>query len=263
MKKLLSCLSLALLPSFTFALIDFEGLGYNDNESVAGQTFANGTLFVQFYFSSGDPYIEDANNGEFFTNLGGGEYTEDAPILDPYGFLTTNDGDPTKDLSDKTAVGFSGSTWVQPVAGGDLGNHFLRGPFGENFGQFVIDFVYGTVASEISFQIWDIDGNGADRTEKYHIEFYSGFALLGMIDTPEYDNLNPGTSLDGLPFLVAFDAGDELISHVIITFTGTKTDNVGLAFDNFEATFVPEPSTYAAILGLAAIGLVLLRRRRR
>lgn len=36
----------------------------------------------------------------------------------------------------------------------------------------------------------------------------------------------------------------------------------GLGVDDFSVTFVPEPSTYALLAGLAAVGLVMLRRRR-
>ena len=49
-----------------------------------------------------------------------------------------------------------------------------------------------------------------------------------------------------------------------LTITGNQiggTDSFRISFDNISATSVPEPATYAAILGAATLGLAYLRRR--
>ncbi len=260
MKKL-ALAPLAFAPLCAFGVINFEGLGLTDNQVVTGQTFTSGIIDVQFSFSSGDAFAEDVDTGEYFINDGEAKETDGAPNppSDAYAFLTDNDGDPGQKLADQVVPGYAGSTFVQANSGPSAGDWFLRGPFLVNFGMFTIDFVNGTFANEISFQIWDIDGN-AQGSEEYTVEFFDGASSLGTIVTPEYFGSGIGTSLDGLPYLIEFNAGSDQIDRIEITFSGTKTTNLGLAFDNFEAV-VPEPSTYAMLAGLAALGLAVLRRR--
>lgn len=269
MKRILLTSSLALAPLASFGIIDFETGFTSDNIDVSSNIFTSGASQIQFSFTSGNPIVEDSNNNGFRTS--GTVESDSKPGFGPQdnlGFITANDGLPSVDSTDTTALGYSGSTWAQPSGSGpDLGNYFLRGPSLSNFGTFVISYVNGTSSNALSFQIWDIDGTGTSGTEEYVAEFFEddgfgGYNSLGTVTTPEYSNADVGTSLDGLPYLVAFDAGTDEITRVEITFTGTKTNNIGLAFDNFDPENIPEPSFYAAIFGVGALGVAWLRRRR-
>jgi hypothetical protein len=57
--------------------------------------------------------------------------------------------------------------------------------------------------------------------------------------------------------------GDALTTFAI-GFSGTMDNGTALSLSNLTVTtnVIPEPSTYAALLGVAALGLVVLRRRR-
>lgn len=117
-----------------------------------------------------------------------------------------------------------------------LGNFFLRGRPGGGFGYLVIDYSGGSV-SGASGEIWDIDGltNG---TERYKIKAYAtGGVLLGTIDSPlsTQDSGCLNTELDGRPWTFAF-SGLPGIVRITVEFSGSKTNGVGLAFNNFNAT---------------------------
>jgi hypothetical protein len=119
---------------------------------------------------------------------------------------------------------------------GQLGDFFLRGAPGGDFGLLVITYAGGAV-SGASGEIWDIDGV-ANGTEQYRLRAYdAGGTLLAVIDSPlssqESGCLN--TELDGRPWTFSF-AGVPGIARITIDFIGTKTNGIGLAFNNFNAT---------------------------
>lgn len=76
----------------------------------------------------------------------------------------------------------------------------------------------------------------------------------------DYTNISNTLSLSSL----SWNDGDSLwIRWEDTVFTeGTNPKNAGFGLDNFSVTAIPEPSTYALILGVATLGLVGFRRWR-
>ena len=101
-----------------------------------------------------------------------------------------------------------------------------------------------------SGEIWDID-----RSEQWLVTAYdSGGSLLDSILSPAGEGgFDP---LDGQPWTFGFSKLSD-ISEIQLRYVGGSS-TVGLAFDNFIPTSVPEPST---VFLLAAGALGLIRRR--
>lgn len=131
-----------------------------------------------------------------------------------------------------------------------------------------------TLGNGLGFPIFS--GSGAYRTDDVQSTFLpaspSGFASGKMVVS--YDSLNDDLSLgfDGFTPFVLQDtvktvwAADTLIVSLGARGSGITLDSGDAYFDNFElvsGTVVPEPTTMALFLALAAFGGTLLRRPRR
>ncbi len=165
----------------------------------------------------------------------------------------------------ETDAGFSGSVDVDTADVGfaaQLGNWFLRSPVpGSDFGQFIITYVSTSApVMAASGEIWDIDGTtqmGIGFTEEYTVRAYDSIGnLLATQISPLGTLPTPVAPLDGRPWQFSFSGLTAGIDHIIVDFTGTKPMGIGLAFNNFYPTSVPEPSTAMLILvgAFAAIG---------
>ncbi len=133
-------------------------------------------------------------------------------------------------------VGCNGRDVAATGLGPQLGGFFLRGNPGADFGLLIIDYA-GGVVNGASGEIWDIDGltNG---TEQYRVRaFDTGNVLLATIDSPlsTQDSGCLNTELDGKPWTFDF-SGTPGIARITIDFIGSKTNGIGLAFNNFNAT---------------------------
>lgn len=137
-----------------------------------------------------------------------------------------------------------------------LGDFFLRPQQpGAVPAPFIIDYNTTLSISALSGEIWDIDGGLG--TEQWQVDVLdSAFNVLASQTSP----LGSGPSLDSLPWIFAFSGLPAGVDKVRLTFIGTKTDGVGLAFNNFSPFAVPEPGT-ALLLGLGLIVLAGSRRR--
>jgi len=133
-------------------------------------------------------------------------------------------------------VACNGNDVAAPGFAPQLGGFFLRASPGGDFGVLIITYS-GGVVNGASGEIWDIDGLSSG-TERYRVRaFDSGGALLATIDSPvsTQDSGCANTELDGKPWTFNFFATPG-IARITIDFTGTKTNGIGLAFNNFNAT---------------------------
>lgn len=143
--------------------------------------------------------------------------------------------------------------------GAQLGNFFLRyvvpGAIPE---PFIIDYNTPQTITALSGEIWDIDGAG-QATEQWLVEVLdSSNNLL----TSQLSPLGNSSALDGLPWVLSFTGLPTGVDKLRITFLGTKLAGVGLAFNNFNPTAVPEPGG-VVLMGLGAVALVAIGARRR
>ncbi len=130
-----------------------------------------------------------------------------------------------------------------------LGDFFLRQnePY-EPFGVFTILYDAENPVTEASGEVWDIDGG--NKTERFLVEAFNGDTLLDSIESP----LGVDNTLDGKPWAFGF-SGLSDITKIEISFTGSKTGGIGLAFNNFspvedksDVVYVAEPSIISLFL---------------
>jgi len=231
----LMVLSLSFAANVSAALINFETVPggtpsdalaiSNQYQSVYGVTFSwsNGT-------TTGTPFLEATGDDQYD------------------GFLNNGNGG-----------------WDQEATGyvGDLGNFFLRLGDGDlpgagTVGALRID--YNSPVSAASAEIWDIDWAGSQGTEQWQVQaFNSSGSIVGTLTSPLGDDMN----LDGKPWTWSFNLASDQIDHIEISFTGSKTNGIGLAFDNFETGTAAVPIPGAVwLLGSGLLGLLGVRRRR-
>jgi hypothetical protein len=252
---LLGALLLANTTSYA-ALIDFEttpsgGTPTDDGVLSALTPYTLGGVQVSFGFDDNSDGIVDMGDA----NLDG--------IPDGYARF-----EQAGTFPGETDAGFSGSVAVDtadPGFAGQLGNWFLRSPNpGSDFGQFIITYVSTSApVTAASGEIWDIDGvaqMGIGLTEEYTVRAYDAIGnLLATQVSPLGTLPTPFAPLDGQPWQFSFSGLTAGIDHIVIDFTGTKPGGIGLAFNNFYPTSVPEPSAIVLALGGLAVGM--LRRR--
>jgi hypothetical protein len=228
-------------------VLDFEigGLGYTptDNQLVGPNTFnAYNVRFVPG--QSGLAFEEQGDQGSG----------------DDSGFV--NDPAGTRDTE-------------RPDAAGGLGEYFLRQTLTlgsqQNFNAddpiFSIQYL-ATPTGHISGEIWDIDGNNSQGTEKWVVSaFDASNNLLNSVTSPVGTTTNNGDNpFQAGPWTFAFDpaALSGGIDRLDFLFHGTKTEGIGVAFDNFQTGVAPVPVPAALPLlvsGLGALGFFARRRR--
>lgn len=222
---------------------------------------------------------------DFETAPGGGVPVDDASLSAPYPmpgggsvhFFFDNNGNNTFDLgidddpifeaSGPDAIeGFANSvTGVPDTANGglagQLGSFFLRQLTpGTIPNPLVIDYSSAIAITELSGEIWDIDGQ-SQATERWAV------AILDAAGAPLAGQLSPignSSALDGLPWKFSFTGLPAGVDKVRISFVGTKINELGLAFNNFTPIqTVPEPSALVLLLGGVAMLLAIVARRGR
>lgn len=242
-RVLLAAAFAAASSAATAVTIDFE-TGFVDNQDIAtASPFMASTAFaaqgVTFSSSQTDLVIEEAGDAD------------DNPDGFVYDQGSTNDLDVDPD--------------------NDLGTYFLRtrGEITERglgAADPVMTIAYsGPAATLISGEIWDVDGNQGQGSEQWVVQAKdSSGAILGSLTSPN-GTTNSAGSLDGMAWLFSFSSANVsdpgAIASLDFFFTGTKTQGIGLAFDNFKVEAIPLPAPALLLLtGLA--GLAWIGRRR-
>ncbi len=219
------------------AVIDFETVpGSSPADKLAISNQYQTDFGVTFSLSTGGtPYLEQVG-----TSDSGNGFLND--VLNQY---------------DRAATGYESQ----------LGNYFLRIGTGGLSSTPVpsLNISYDTAVAAASAQIWDIDGH-SNGTEQWLVEALDNHGtVIDSIYSP-LGTTHDAASLDGKPWTWSFDHGGTAdIYGIRLTFTGSKTSGIGLAFDNFspsEPAVVPEPSTYL-LFGIGLLALLGWGRRRR
>lgn len=115
----------------------------------------------------------------------------------------------------------------------------------------LIQYTSGNVDAA-SGEIWDIDGNDFLGTEQYLVTAYDDTgteldSILSPLGTTIDDAAN---EFQAAPWQWAFDfrGTDARIDTIRISFVGSKSTLIGLAFDNFNVSEVPGPGGSVALM---------------
>ena len=237
--------------SVNAALLTFEdgnnGVASSDNLVVTDQYQAQAG--VTFYTGTGTDYANFS--GVAYLEQMGAQAGEEGTAGDN-GFLHDGVVDTVAD-----AEGLDGAS--QAARNLAMGDFFLRTA---SYSTDSLVVVYNEPVTWAGFEIWDIDGNGSTKTEEWTITAYNGWdsSVLSKT-TAEMDNSVDTTSYDGQSYVVELgsEGGSTSFDRFVIEFTGSKTTNVGLAFNNFSTNSIPEPASLVMLLASGA-GIFCVRR---
>lgn len=219
------------------SVIDFETLP-DGSSSIDGyqlgidETFSVDNVDISFGFDSNNDGIADLN-----------------AIMRRVG---SNQSGFSNDRAGKSNIAASGFE-------NQLGQFFLASPVhSDNVFPLIINYSSDDLVTAASGEIWDIDGTGGS-TERFRVEAYNeDQELLDTILSP----LGNSLALDAKPWTFGFSDLDG-ISQLKIFFTGSKTSNLGIAFNNFSPTsdlsVVPEPFEWMLIV-LVLFGVLIYSR---
>jgi hypothetical protein len=163
--------------------------------------------------------------------------------------------------------GFASTFWgtndtPYPGFATQLGAFFLRQPVnGTVPPPFIIHYNTAQTITALSGEIWDIDG-GVAGTERWQVDVLDG---AHNVLASQLSPIGNSSALDSKPWMFAFTGLPLGVEDVRLTFVGTKTQGLGLAFNNFSPTTVNVPEPASIVMGLmcaAALGAVVVRKRR-
>ena len=232
-----ACFILCLSNLANAALIDFETVPMGTpSDQLAITTQYQGTYGVTFSLSNADtPFLEKT----------GGSDTGD-------GFYNFQTGTQTPDVE---TAGFEGQ----------LGEYYLRIGTDELLSAPMPDLLisYTNPVSAASAQIWDIDGGPAGTEQWLVTALDSGGSVIDSLLSPLGTAQGAGT-LDGIPWTWSFSHASTDIYAINLEFIGSKTTNLGLAFDNFSPSTAAVPIPAAAwLFGSGLLGLIGISRRKK
>lgn len=247
-------------------LIDFEdgSLGVNVSNDLAITTQYSAAAGVQFFTGTGTNY--GAFSDSAFIEQAGEQFGETPPLLpgQNIGFQHNGSGlyDTVSDAFSFNSLDGLSETQRENL----LGQYFLRT---NTWSTDSLVVIYDQLQIEASFEIWDIDGTAALGGEGWTVTAYNGGWTPGdvvtSVQTPYIDNTDADTSYDAQIYNLTISTGfgnpfDRFVIEFGIPGETMKSNFVGLAFNNFNTTPVPEPASF---LFLVSAGWLAAARRRR
>ncbi len=232
-------LSICLSSSALAAVIDFE------TDPFGGSPVDDAALSVPYNLSGGGTV-------QFFFDTNGNLTYDSGIDTDPLFEAAGNDAN---NAFTNNLLGVSDT--ANGGLAGQLGRFFLRHPVpGPAPPPFVVDYNTSQTITALSGEIWDIDGNQGG-TEQWLVKVLDGSNnVLASQLSPLGNNL----ALDGLPWVFSFTGLPTGVDKLSLTFVGSKTSGIGLAFNNFNPFAVPEPSSVVLMVA-GAISIAGARRR--
>ncbi len=199
-------------------------------------------------------------SGAFTSNLSGSAHAS-------YSGFFSQDLAPVNNIA---GVSF-GSTAQATVSGGyfagylqnEMGGVSSSGTLAVNT---VIPFSYNftlTPSANVTNVSWSLAVSLYDAAEPAAYFNFSG-TNTGTVAGTSFLTISPGTNPNGLPSFGGYEVDMAVYFESPVggeTMTITMNQGSGQGF-SFNATAIPEPATYAAILGLGALGFVIVRRHR-
>ncbi len=147
-----------------------------------------------------------------------------------------------------------------PAAGfaAQLGDYFLRPvQAGSVPSPFIIDYNTTLSISALSGEIWDIDGSPT-ATEQWQVDLLD---VANNVIASQNSPTGVDSTLDSTPWTFVFSGLPAGVDKARLTFIGSKTSGVGLAFNNFSPFAIPEPGT-ALLIGAGLAWLAATREAR-
>lgn len=244
--------------------------------TAVANAFANGTGGVMTF----DPGTVVYEGGDFIhptlnttINRTGGFALRDAS-----GIVTINKGD---------SWYYEGNSNLHAYRGSDSGLFDGTGPSPADRANPTEVFFFNVQADSLGqTTVWDMDINIAEQVTTVGWTFvgsitnfqadeagdaYAGYPDLHAIVTFS-DGVNSLTQMavgitqnlaDGADYFFGFEAPSGYFVQNITAYAIGRNARVFPKVDDFGFVAVPEPSTYALLFGLAGLGLVILRRRRK
>jgi hypothetical protein len=187
-----------------------------------GSVVSDDTAISNQYLRSGVLFAFD-NDMDGFPDMDGYPFLEKIGDDGMNGFLVTTDSGNYKDYAD-------GGTTAQ------LGQYFLRtAAVAPNTAPDTLLVSYVNPVKQASGEIWDLDASEVDY-EQWTIEALDeNRQVITNVTTPAGIHYDLADSLDGLPWSFNIGMGDTTneISALRFVCSGTRTQYIGLAFNNF------------------------------
>ncbi len=246
--------------------------GYVGFKSGTGDGYGDHDILYWEYRDSYNPIITNPDNEmilDFETTPGGEIPTDNSTLSTPYSFedlsvrlfFDTNEnnvydegidllpvfeqvGDSDSDHGFLLASGYD----IASISGYDiafegfesqLGSYFLRHPT-TNTGTFpaplILDYDTSVPISELSGEIWDIDGDNISISEQWLVEVLDQNGNVISSKTSPLGSSYDTNSLNGKPWVFNFTELPSGVDKVKLSFIGGKVEYIGLAFNNFRPT---------------------------
>ncbi|MCC5789289.1 MAG: PEP-CTERM sorting domain-containing protein [Opitutales bacterium] len=213
-----------------------------------GSSFANGQTVLAFWdFNGESPTSAVLGDGlEYDASQGSG-------LLETFSSATTG----TNFRIDSDGTSLNSLDGV----GSDDAMRFQRGPRWNNGGFEISVDMTNFNSAELSYATYNTGNTTGDYQFSYRVGTEGSFTNIGSPTTIPLSNY----ALVSTSIPSAVDNQEDVFFRVTFSNLDGSSGNAGhrVMVDNVQVTAIPEPSTYAAIFGLFALGMIVWHRRKR